>query len=243
MGKAGLVSARGLRGMRKYAVVGILILAALVTPPDVVSQMILFTVVYGLYEISIHACRAASSASARPNCAPKACWAKARASMATRPGIRTAPGIPRRERAGSEPDRRGAGTAGPGTASGSGFHRRLRLCLACGSRSPDADRSGQPGRCRPAGRASTASRDTLLANTRQFAAGLPANNVLLWGARGMGKSSLSRRSTAAVHDRAARSEDRRDPARGPVVDRALPDTAARGRRPLHPVLRRPVLRP
>ncbi|MDX8348489.1 ATP-binding protein [Cognatiyoonia sp. IB215446] len=34
------------------------------------------------------------------------------------------------------------------------------------------------------------SRDTLLANTTQFAAGLPANNALLWGARGMGKSSL-----------------------------------------------------
>ena len=31
-------------------------------------------------------------------------------------------------------------------------------------------------------------RDTLLANTRRFAAGLPANNALLWGARGMGKS-------------------------------------------------------
>ena len=34
------------------------------------------------------------------------------------------------------------------------------------------------------------SRDTLLANTRQFAQGLAANNALLWGARGMGKSSL-----------------------------------------------------
>lgn len=34
------------------------------------------------------------------------------------------------------------------------------------------------------------SRDTLLANTRQFAKGLAANNALLWGARGMGKSSL-----------------------------------------------------
>ena len=34
------------------------------------------------------------------------------------------------------------------------------------------------------------SRDTLMANTRQFAKGLPANNALLWGARGMGKSSL-----------------------------------------------------
>ena len=39
------------------------------------------------------------------------------------------------------------------------------------------------------------SRDTLLANTRQFARGLPANNALLWGARGMGKSSLVK----AVH--------------------------------------------
>ncbi|MBU2982616.1 ATP-binding protein [Lentibacter algarum] len=39
------------------------------------------------------------------------------------------------------------------------------------------------------------SRDTLLENTRQFARGLPANNALLWGARGMGKSSLVK----AVH--------------------------------------------
>lgn len=53
MGKAGLVSAEGLSNMRKYAVVGILVLAALVTPPDVITQLILFVVVYGLYEISI----------------------------------------------------------------------------------------------------------------------------------------------------------------------------------------------
>jgi uncharacterized protein len=38
-------------------------------------------------------------------------------------------------------------------------------------------------------------RDTLLANTERFARGLPANNALLWGARGMGKSSLVK----AVH--------------------------------------------
>ena len=38
-------------------------------------------------------------------------------------------------------------------------------------------------------------RDTLLENTRRFAEGLPANNALLWGARGMGKSSLVK----AVH--------------------------------------------
>jgi len=54
MGKAGLVTAPGLRAVRKYAVVGILLLAALVTPPDVITQVILFVVVYGLYEISIH---------------------------------------------------------------------------------------------------------------------------------------------------------------------------------------------
>ncbi|UWR27698.1 twin-arginine translocase subunit TatC [Sulfitobacter sp. S223] len=53
MGKAGLVTAEGLGNVRKYAVVGILLLAALVTPPDVVTQVILFVVVYGLYEISI----------------------------------------------------------------------------------------------------------------------------------------------------------------------------------------------
>lgn len=53
MGKAGLVSAEGLANVRKYAMVGILLLAALVTPPDVITQVILFTVVYGLYEISI----------------------------------------------------------------------------------------------------------------------------------------------------------------------------------------------
>src|SRR6056297_178971 len=42
------------------------------------------------------------------------------------------------------------------------------------------------------------SRDTLLANTQQFARGLPANNALLWGARGMGKSSLVKAVHAAV---------------------------------------------
>jgi predicted AAA+ superfamily ATPase len=42
------------------------------------------------------------------------------------------------------------------------------------------------------------SRDTLLENTRHFAAGLPANNALLWGARGMGKSSLVKSVHAAI---------------------------------------------
>jgi len=43
------------------------------------------------------------------------------------------------------------------------------------------------------------ARDTLLENTRRFADGLPANNALLWGARGMGKSSLVKAAHAAVN--------------------------------------------
>lgn len=42
------------------------------------------------------------------------------------------------------------------------------------------------------------ARDILLANTRQFAAGYAANNVLLWGARGMGKSSLVKAAHAEI---------------------------------------------
>ncbi|UWQ97577.1 ATP-binding protein [Rhodobacteraceae bacterium M385] len=42
------------------------------------------------------------------------------------------------------------------------------------------------------------ARDTLMANTRQFAQGLPANNALLWGARGMGKSSLVKSVHGAI---------------------------------------------
>lgn len=53
MGKAGLVSSKGLAGVRKYAMVGILVVAALVTPPDVLTQAMMFTVIYGLYEVSI----------------------------------------------------------------------------------------------------------------------------------------------------------------------------------------------
>ncbi len=42
------------------------------------------------------------------------------------------------------------------------------------------------------------TRDTLLANTLQFAKGLPANNALLWGSRGMGKSSIVKAIHAEV---------------------------------------------
>ena len=44
------------------------------------------------------------------------------------------------------------------------------------------------------------ARETLLTNTVQFARGLPANNALLWGARGMGKSSLIKAVHAAASE-------------------------------------------
>lgn len=53
MGKAGIITSKGLAGMRKYAIVLILILAAIVTPPDMMSQLILFSAIYPLYEVSI----------------------------------------------------------------------------------------------------------------------------------------------------------------------------------------------
>lgn len=49
------------------------------------------------------------------------------------------------------------------------------------------------------------ARDTLIENTRRFATGLPANNALLWGARGMGKSSLVKAAHATVNAGLVRS--------------------------------------
>ena len=53
LGRAGMISSKGLRATRKYAVVGMLILCSMITPPDVTSMLILFGAVYPLYEISI----------------------------------------------------------------------------------------------------------------------------------------------------------------------------------------------
>ncbi len=53
MGKAGLATSVGLAKMRRYAIVIILFVAALVTPPDIMSQLILFSCIYPLYEVSI----------------------------------------------------------------------------------------------------------------------------------------------------------------------------------------------
>ena len=52
--------------------------------------------------------------------------------------------------------------------------------------------------------------DQLLDNTRRFAEGLPANNALLWGARGMGKSSLVKAAHAEVRKGLAKSKAKHD---------------------------------
>ncbi|MEL6766070.1 MAG: twin-arginine translocase subunit TatC [Pseudomonadota bacterium] len=65
MGRAGLVTADGLSNGRKYAVVGIAAVAAILTPPDIISQIGLGGAVYLLYEISIHLVRLAEKKRAR----------------------------------------------------------------------------------------------------------------------------------------------------------------------------------
>jgi len=57
MGKVGLVTADGLAKKRKYALVGAFIVGAVLTPPDVISQIMLALPVMILYEISIIAIR------------------------------------------------------------------------------------------------------------------------------------------------------------------------------------------
>jgi sec-independent protein translocase protein TatC len=158
LGKAGLVTAEGLGNVRKYAVVGILVLAALVTPPDVITQLILFTVVYGLYEISIQLVRPRTRSAGSPR----------RWSVCARRPPRRPTGPLRRP------------SSGMSTPTG---WSRWRASTGWTCRSFWGS-TGRATRC--------------WQNTRQFAKGLPANNALLWGARGMGKSSLVKAVHAAV---------------------------------------------
>ncbi len=76
-----------------------------------------------------------------------------------------------------------------------------------------------------------AARDTLLENTRRFAGGLPAHNALLWGARGMGKSSLVKAAHGAINDGAAALAlveiHREDIATLPALLQRLADTGRR----------------
>ena len=53
LGKAGIITAEGLAAKRKYAIVITFTVAAFLTPPDIVSQVLLAIPVMALYEISI----------------------------------------------------------------------------------------------------------------------------------------------------------------------------------------------
>ena len=122
---------------------------------------------------------------------------------------------------------------------------RRRLCLGAG-----AGRAARRSPMSPACRLSLlkgieAARDTLLENTRRFADGLPANNALLWGARGMGKSSLVKAVHAEVNRRPQRRSATgadRNPPRGHRQPAAAAAPAARRQAPLPAVLRRSFLR-
>src|SRR6266496_954681 len=73
-------------------------------------------------------------------------------------------------------------------------------------------------------------RDVLMDNTERFAKGLPANNALLWGARGMGKSSLVKASHATVNARHAKRKGGNGPLKLIEIHRedieSLPDLMA-----------------
>jgi sec-independent protein translocase protein TatC len=53
MARVGIVSSKGLASKRKYAIVGVVIVAAIITPPDPISQLSLAVPVILLYEVSI----------------------------------------------------------------------------------------------------------------------------------------------------------------------------------------------
>ncbi|MEC5147520.1 Sec-independent protein translocase protein TatC [Chitinophaga sp. 180180018-2] len=60
LSKLGILTPEFLRTYRRHAIVVILVLAAIITPPDLVDQLIVFTPLYGLYEISIFISKRAS---------------------------------------------------------------------------------------------------------------------------------------------------------------------------------------
>jgi sec-independent protein translocase protein TatC len=67
LAKIGVVTPAMLRQYRKHAVVGILILAAVITPPDVASQILVFIPLMILYEVSIWVSVLVSKGEDRPN--------------------------------------------------------------------------------------------------------------------------------------------------------------------------------
>ncbi len=83
MARVGLVTAKGLASKRRYAIVGMFALAAVLTPPDIVSQTCLAVPLVALYEGSILACRFVERARARR---------EAEADAALHSGAKPAPG-------------------------------------------------------------------------------------------------------------------------------------------------------
>jgi sec-independent protein translocase protein TatC len=65
MARVGLVTAAGLASKRRYAIVGMFAVAAVLTPPDIVSQTCLAIPLILLYEVSIYACRMVEKARAK----------------------------------------------------------------------------------------------------------------------------------------------------------------------------------
>jgi sec-independent protein translocase protein TatC len=65
MARVGLVTSKGLASKRRYAIVALFIVAALLTPPDVVSQTSLALPLIALFEASIFSCRMVEKAKAR----------------------------------------------------------------------------------------------------------------------------------------------------------------------------------
>src|SRR5437660_6449788 len=65
MARVGLVTAAGLASKRRYAIVGMFAVAAVLTPPDIISQTCLAVPLIILYEISIVACRMVEKARAK----------------------------------------------------------------------------------------------------------------------------------------------------------------------------------
>jgi sec-independent protein translocase protein TatC len=65
MARAGLLTAAQLSSKRRYAIVGMFALAAVLTPPDIISQTCLAIPLILLYEISIFSCRAVEKAQAK----------------------------------------------------------------------------------------------------------------------------------------------------------------------------------
>jgi sec-independent protein translocase protein TatC len=57
LARVGLASSQGMREKRKYAIVGVFVVAAVFTPPDPLSQISLAIPIIALYEVSIHLAR------------------------------------------------------------------------------------------------------------------------------------------------------------------------------------------